>query len=230
MRYSLSTLGLLALQVFSQFAEATPVCQQKLSTRPVIVVGPKTPAGPHFQSPPRTKVCYVRAFGNGKDDSQTLFSAAKACNNGGTVALLDPLYIIAKPLDLTFLNAVDFDTQGTITFTTDTTYWMAKSFKYAFQSGSSFWQWGGNDVNWFGGGTIDGGGQAWYDLFAKNSTIQRPLLFATIGMHHASMSNIKMINPPNWFNFISDSSDIVISDIYLHASSNNANPVKNSGK
>jgi len=179
---------LLGLLLAIQSSEATPACQQKLSTRPNVIAAPKTPAGPHFQSPTRTKVCYVRAFGGGKDDSQTLFSAAKACNNGGTVALLDPLYTIAKPLDLTFLNAVDFDIQGTITFTTDTAYWMDKSFKYAFQNGCSYWQWGGNDVNWFGGGTIDGAGQVWYDLFAKNSTIQRPLLFATIGMHHASMS------------------------------------------
>ena len=75
---------------------------------------------------------------------------------------------------------------------------MPNSFKFAFQSGSSFWQWGGNDdVNWYGGGTIDGAGQVWYDLFAKNNTIQRPLLFAMIGMHHATMSNIRMTNPPN---------------------------------
>ncbi|KAG4414921.1 hypothetical protein IFR04_011944 [Cadophora malorum] len=219
---------LLGLLLAIQSLEATPACQQKLSTRPNVIAAPKTPAGPHFQSPTRTKVCYVRAFGGGKDDSQTLFSAAKACNNGGTVALLDPLYTIAKPLDLTFLNAVDFDIQGTITFTTDTAYWMDKSFKYAFQNGCSYWQWGGNDVNWFGGGTIDGAGQVWYDLFAKNSTIQRPLLFATIGMHHASMSHINIKNPPNWFDFISESSDIIISDMFLSATSNNTNPVKNS--
>jgi galacturan 1,4-alpha-galacturonidase len=219
-------LGLLFLTLLTA---ATPVCQQKLLIRPIVRAGPKAPAVPHFQSPERTKVCYVRAFGDGKDDSQTLFSAAKACNNGGTVALLDPIYIIAQAVDLTFLSSVDFDIQGVITFTNDTAYWMEKSFKYTFQGGSSFWQFGGNDVNFYGGGTLDGGGQVWYDLFAKNSTIARPVLFAMVGMHHASMSNINMINPPNWFNWISDSSDLIISDVALTAQSSNQNPVKNSG-
>lgn len=39
-----------------------------------------------------------------------------------------------------------------------------------------------------------------------------------------------MKNPPNWFNFISESSDIIISDMFLSATSNNTNPVKNSGE
>jgi galacturan 1,4-alpha-galacturonidase len=229
MQLSFLQLAAVGFPFLGLAAAANPVCQQKLSPRPTLVAAPHAPAIAHFKSPQRTKVCYVRAKGNGQDDSQTLFSAAKACNNGGVVALIDPLYTIAKPLDLTFLNAVDFDIQGTITFTTDTTYWMANSFKYAFQSGSCFWQWGGYDVNWYGGGTIDGAGQTWYDLFAKNSTIARPLLFVQLGMQHASMSNIHMKNPPNWFNFISNSSDIIVSNMTLTAYTTNSNPVKNSG-
>jgi len=45
------------------------ICESARSTP---VATPKAPAIPHFQSPKRNKVCYVRAPGNGKDDSQTL--------------------------------------------------------------------------------------------------------------------------------------------------------------
>lgn len=154
---SLTTSLILKLLV-----QSSNVRSQTLSTRPLINVGPKTPTTPHAVSPPRIegKVCYVHAIGDGSDDSQSLLSAAKECNNGGTVALLDPLYIISKPLDLTFLNAIDFDIRGTIRFSNDTTYWTENSFKYAFQDVYGFWQWGGKDVNWYGGGTIDGNAQA----------------------------------------------------------------------
>ena len=55
------------------------------------------------------------------------------------------------------------------------------------------------------------------------------MIFVQLGMKHASMSNLRMMNPPNWFNFISDSSDIIISNLTLTAASRNKNPVKNSG-
>ena len=144
---------MLVLNVLVSFTTAATTTR-KLSTRPTLVASPHAPALAHFNSPKRTKVCYVTARGSGLDDSAALLSAAKSCNNGGTVALTDSLYTIGKPLDLTFLKAIDFDIQGTIKFTTNTTYWMQNSFKYPFQDGSALWQWGGSDVNWYGGGTI----------------------------------------------------------------------------
>jgi hypothetical protein len=187
----------------------------------------KTASHTPFPVTQENKVCYVRAHGNGKGDSQTLSSAAKACNNGGTVALLDPLYTIAKSLDLTFLNAIEFDIQAIVS--RDTAYWMANSFKYAFQSGSSFWQWGGNDVNWY----------AEVKPLMVQPSVVRPFCeeqhystTATICHDwHASYDYERYSNdkPRNWFNFINDSSDILISNLTLTAQTNNSNPVKNSG-
>lgn len=140
-----------------QLSAGELVCESSLPPRPSPVIAPYSLPSPHYKSPARSsQVCYVRARGNGQDDSQTLFSALKACNKGGTVYLLDPQYTIAKALDLTFLTAVDVIIAGTVGFTTDMAYWTGNSFKYAFQSSSLFWQWGGFDVNVYGGGTIDG--------------------------------------------------------------------------
>ncbi|EHL02163.1 putative Exopolygalacturonase [Glarea lozoyensis 74030] len=70
-------------------------------------------------------------------------------------------YLIGKALDLTFLNHIDIDIQSKILFTNDTTYWQANSFRFGFQNVTSFFKLGGNDVNIYGGGTVDGNGQAW---------------------------------------------------------------------
>jgi galacturan 1,4-alpha-galacturonidase len=50
---------------------------------------------------------------------------------------------------------------------------------------------------------------------ANDSTTQRPIMFGTDGLHHATISGLTMRNPPNWFNLIANSSDILISDLTL---------------
>jgi hypothetical protein len=52
-----------------------------------------------------------------KTIAKPIFSAGKACNNGGTIILLDPEYIIGQALDLTFFQSVDFIIRGKIHFT-----------------------------------------------------------------------------------------------------------------
>lgn len=159
MKYA-STAGIflsVCFCLFAQLSTGEPICESSLPPRPSPVIAPYTLPNPHYNSPARSsQVCYVRARGNGQDDSQTLFAALKACNKGGTVYLPDPQYTIAKVLDLTFLSGVDVIIAGTISFTTDIAYWTGHSYKYAFQGSSLFWQWGGFDVNIYGGGTIDG--------------------------------------------------------------------------
>lgn len=121
------------------------------------------------------------------------------------------------------------DIQGTIQFSNDTNYWQANSFKYAFQASSTFFALGGKDVNIFGGGTIDGGGQIWWDLNAVNSSTLRPILFNVDGLDTGTISNLKMKNPPNWFNLIQNSNDVVIDSLSLNVSYS-GNPAKNTGR
>jgi galacturan 1,4-alpha-galacturonidase len=117
--------------------------------------------------------------------------------------------------------------RGTLQFTNDTTYWQANSFKYDFQSVAGFFALGGTDVNVYGGGLIDGGGQVWWDLMVLNSTTRRPQLFNVDGLNGGTISNLKMLNPPNWFNIIQNSKNIVISDMDLQVHAVGKNPAKN---
>jgi galacturan 1,4-alpha-galacturonidase len=122
-----------------------------ISPRPDVSCHPKTPRKPPPHHPQRTKTCYVKSHGNGADDSDYILAAVHACNNGGHVVFSQGTqYTIGKALDLTFLKSIDIDIQGYIQFTNDTTYWQANSFKLIFQNVTTFWNFGGEDVNVYG--------------------------------------------------------------------------------
>ncbi|KAI0535990.1 polygalacturonase [Xylaria digitata] len=221
------------ITILATLATATPTIDTHIHTavlsRPDIKPFPHNSGRSKPYSPPRTKSCSVTALGGGKDDAPQILDAFHDCNNGGAV-VLDGNYTIATALDLTFLDSVDVALSGSIVFKADIDYWLANAFQYDFQSSTAFWKIGGKDVNIYGGGVgvIDGQGQAWWDGFASNSSLLRPISLVLDGLHGGSVTGLRMISPPNWFNLIANSSDILISDIVLTAKSSNSNPVKNS--
>ena len=169
---------------------------KSLVERPNLQWGPKTPGHAFPHSPKRHKTCYVASC-NG-NDAPAILKAFKRCNKGGTVVLNEE-YTIGSPLDLTFLEAVDVAITGTIKFTNDIDFWVKNSFKYDFQNSSAFWRFGGRDVNIYGGGLglIDGNGQAWYDQFAVEPTLLRPILLVLDGLEHGSVTGLRMRNSPD---------------------------------
>ncbi|KFZ06536.1 hypothetical protein V501_07324 [Pseudogymnoascus sp. VKM F-4519 (FW-2642)] len=217
--------ALLAFMAVTAFASPGP-------NRPSVKCHPKQPSRPFPHSPPRNpkRICTVLA--ETADAGPSILAAARKCNHGGTVYFPPgKTYTIATVLDLTFLANIDFAILGNIKFKDDLTYWQAHAFQYSFQSASLFWRFGGRDVNIYGLGTgsIDGLGDTWWAAWATNSSVARPILFGTDGLHGATISGLKLINPPNWFNFISNSSEVIISDMNLSAISKNASvAVKNS--
>ncbi|KAI1320146.1 polygalacturonase [Xylariaceae sp. FL0255] len=185
-------------------------------SRPNIKPHPFNSGRPLPVSPPRTKRCAVPAKGNGQDDAPHILSALHECNNGGTV-VLDKNYTIATALDLTFLEHVDLALSGTINFGGTIDYWLENAFQYAYQNATAYWRFGGHDVNIYGGGVgvINGNGLPWWTAFAANSSLLRPVTFVLDGLVGSTISGITMLNPPDWFNFIANSSDIVVSDMTL---------------
>lgn len=176
----------------------------------------------------RKKTCTLKALGGGKDDSANILNAVKQCNNGGHVVFpKNQQFTIGTALDLTFLNSIDLDIQGTIQFTNDTDYWQANSFKQVFQNATTFFQLGGKDINVYGGGTLDGNGQAWYDLYAKDIYILRPILFGLIGAKNAKISDLKFRYSPQWYTLVANSSEVVFSNIDIFGDSKSKNPAKN---
>ncbi|KAF2124425.1 glycoside hydrolase family 28 protein [Dothidotthia symphoricarpi CBS 119687] len=198
------------------------------SKRPGHPVAPYHPRGAFPASPQRTKTCVVAKNTSGTDDSKNILKAIKDCNNGGHVVFpKDKNFTIGTALDLTFLKHIDLDIQGTIKFTNDTDYWQANAFKQIYQNATTFFELGGTDVNVYGGGTLDGNGQAWYDLYAKDIYILRPILFGTIGLNGGRIEDLKLRYSPQWYNFVANSTNVVFSNIDIAGGSVSKSPAKN---
>lgn len=182
-----------ALAALSLTTEAREVPQ-----RPDVKPTPLQPYRAIPESAPRTKSCFVKpSCTPGNDDSAKILAAFEECNNGGTV-VLDKEYTICNPLDLRFLKNIDVALTGTVKFCEDIENFQALNFHFPFQSQTTWWLWGGEDINLYGlgTGTIDGQGQIWYDSYATNKTLNRPLLFVTDGWHGGSISGLKLRQSP----------------------------------
>ncbi|TDZ34234.1 Exopolygalacturonase X-2 [Colletotrichum spinosum] len=217
--------GLVAATVLAPFASAANC---SAPTRPDIKPTPYHPGRAFPESAPRNKTCAVTPLGDDGDDAANILKAFQDCNKGGTV-VLDDTYNICSPLDLTFLQSIDVAITGTVGFCDDIESWLPRTFKYAFQGSSAMWVFGGNDVNIYGNGvgTLQGNGQKWWDRFATNATLERPILFVTDGLNGGSVTGLKMVNSPMWFNLIANSTDVLISDIDIKVGSTSSNPAKN---
>lgn len=116
---------------------------------------------------------------------------------------------------------------GTILFTNDTDYWQANSLKQGFQNATTFFQLGGEDVNMYGGGTINGNGQVWYDLYAEDDLILRPILMGIIGLNGGTIGPLKLRYSPQYYHFVANSSNVLFDGIDISGYSKSDNEAKN---
>ncbi|THW32209.1 PGX, glycoside hydrolase family 28 protein [Aureobasidium pullulans] len=229
----LSAITAVASPTWSAQQEYTKSLPKSVSkhqgTRPKTDISPKKPFKPFPSSPSRNKVCYVSSHNDGvTDDSEYILSAINKCNNGGHVIFSQgQKYVIGTALNLTNLNHIDLDIQGYVQFTNDTDYWQANAFKQVFQNATTFFQLGGNDVNVYGGGFLDGNGQVWYDLYAQNIYILRPILFGAVGLHNSTIQNLNFRYSPQYYNWVANSTNVLFSNISISGSSQSKNPAKN---
>jgi galacturan 1,4-alpha-galacturonidase len=179
---------------------------------------------------PHRPVIRIRASRNDTDDVSDEFKAGlKKANHGGTLYLpKKDLFVIGKPLDLTFLNDVQVQWDGEVRFTNDTKYWQANAFTHPFQNSLMFWKWGGKDIKIFGSGVLNGNGQRWWNEFAgleildPTNAYLRPILFYAENATNFAMEGIHEKDSPCWTNFIVTSKGVSFTDVVVTAESNNA--------
>ncbi|RAK96863.1 putative extracellular exo-polygalacturonase [Aspergillus ibericus CBS 121593] len=190
--------------------------------------GPHKPFRPLPTSSSRDRTCHVRSHGNGTDDSDYILSALHQCNHGGKVVFdADKEYIIGTALNMTFLKNIDLEVLGKILFTNDTDYWQANAFPQGFQNATTFFQLGGEDVNMYGNGILDGNGQVWYDLYAEDDLILRPVLMGIIGLKGGTIGPLKLRYSPQYYHFVANSSDVLFDGIDISGYSKSDNEAKN---
>ncbi|KAJ8583841.1 pectin lyase-like protein [Rhizopogon salebrosus TDB-379] len=167
--------------------------------------------------------CTVTASGG--DDGPAFVDAVQRC---GTVTIpAETTLSIATRMNMTGLINKNIELMGTVKFTNDMTYWINNGFPFAFQDQIAFWIIGGENINIYGGGTIDGSGQVWYDAFATNSTLLRPILFTVYQATNFAIEHITMINGPEWINFVNEGQNILYNGINISAVSTSSNLAKN---
>lgn len=176
------------------------------------------------------RIVQIRSSKDDSDDvADDFLKGLQEANNGGTLHLAkDSLYMIGKPLDLTFLNDVHVQWDGEVKFTNDTPYWQANAFAHPFQNSLMFWKWGGRDIKIYGSGILNGNGQRWWNEFAgleildPDNEYLRPVLFYAENATNFEMEGIHEMDSPCWTNFIVGSTNVAFRDVVCTAESNNA--------
>lgn len=82
-------------------------------------------------------------------------------------------------------------------------------------------------MNIYGGGTIDGNGQVWYDLYASDIYIYRPLLIGIASLFNSTMRDVNLRYSPNYYYFVANSSNVVFDNITIGGLSSDSNTAKN---
>ncbi|KAK0469205.1 glycoside hydrolase family 28 protein [Desarmillaria tabescens] len=162
---------------------------------------------------------------SGEDDASQFLSAVQNCDT--VVIPKNTTLNIATRLNMTGVSDTIINLEGTIRFDPDIPYWTGNAFYFEFQDSLTFWLLGGNNIVLNGGGTLDGAGQDWYDEFASNDTFGRPIILTVYQANSVVVEDIQMLNGPNWFNLIYESSNVTYSNISITAESTSDNAAKN---
>ncbi|KAI0669398.1 glycoside hydrolase family 28 protein [Trametes maxima] len=169
--------------------------------------------------------CTLKASGS---DDAPAFLQAVADSSCPTVTIPSGTTLsIQSKLNMTSTTNKRINLEGTIKFNPDIDYWADNAFTFDFQDQVAFWLLGGKNIVLDGGGTLDGSGQAWYDAFAKHSSTLRPILLTIFQAANVTVQNIRMINGPEWINFVNEGQDITFRNITISAVSTSKNAAKN---
>ncbi|KAF9887540.1 hypothetical protein FE257_010118 [Aspergillus nanangensis] len=189
-----------------------------------------THAIPHIpRSPDSTiqarAVCTPTAGGSSSiDDVPAIKSAITSCGNGGTIVIPSgSTYYLNSVLDFAGCKGCDFQVEGLLKFASNTAYWGGKTAMISVSKIAGL-----KIRSLTGQGVIDGNGQNAYDLFAADSSYDRPTLLYITGGSNIEVSNLRQKNPPNVFISVKGGTNGALFDgLTLSATSKSSNPAKN---
>ena len=126
------------------------------------------------------------------DDVPAIEAAFQSCGAGGIIVIpAGKTYMLRSTLDFTGCSNCDFQLEGTLKASDDTSFWNGKN---AIISVSGIEVAKIHSVT--GSGLIDGNGQASYDRFASDPSYKRPKLLNIAKSTSITVSNLRLQNPP----------------------------------
>ncbi|KAJ7594964.1 glycoside hydrolase family 28 protein [Mycena floridula] len=162
---------------------------------------------------------------SGGDDAPQFLAAMKSCST--VIIPATTTLNISTRLNMTGLDNKTLNLAGTVRFNPNIPYWTGNAFSFPFQTQITFWILGGTNIIVTGGGTLDGAGQAWYDAFASNSTLLRPIILTIFQAQNVLVKNIRMINSPEWFNLVNEGKNVTYDNITINAVSTSSHFISN---
>lgn len=79
----------------------------------------------------------------------------------------------------------------------------------------------------YGGGTLDGNGQVWYDLYAKDIYTLRPVLIGVDGLKNSAISDLVLRYSPQYYFFVANATNVLFDGLNISGGSKSSNPAKN---
>ncbi|KAG0734746.1 hypothetical protein G6F62_007582 [Rhizopus arrhizus] len=148
------------------------------------------------------------------DAAANIASAFNNCKNGGTVTFTKGVtYNLKSVVTLQGLKNVNVNLAGTINLPARSSSFKNLDHYIAFK---------GDNVQIYGGGTINGNGQAWYD--AADHTAPTVLRF---GLTNSKVSGINIVNAPRAHMGVTNSQNLILDNITLKTASTSSNLAKN---
>ncbi|KAF9478122.1 glycoside hydrolase family 28 protein [Pholiota conissans] len=175
------------------------------------------------KNPENKETCTLKASGG--DDAPRFLKAVQECTTV-TVPASTTLSIQTR-MNMTGLRDKHIQLEGTLKFTDNIPYWSGNGFFIPFQTQITFWLLGGTNILFDGGGTLDGSGQLWWDTFASNSSLLRPITLTIFEAENVLVENIHMLNSPEWNNLVNEGKNVVYNNINIHAVSNSSHNAAN---
>lgn len=172
----------------------------------------------------RGSICTpVAGHSSSVDDTPAIQSAIASCSSGTIIIPKSTTYHINTAFSFAGCSGCTLQIEGTLQATSNTTYWGGRRAIFLMDGIT-----GATVYSATGTGVIDGNGQAAWDLFAANSSYQRPTLFYINNSKSVKISNLYFKSAPNVFHSVTGgSSNVSYSNITLYAVSSSANVAHN---
>ncbi|KAG7044404.1 exo-rhamnogalacturonase B [Colletotrichum scovillei] len=173
------------------------------------------------------KTCVIKASGtNTTDDAPAILEAFTQCGRRGKVVFEPTTYYVNSALNVTWLDDVEIDLQGTLLWSTNISYWLANSLDVGYQNQSTAFILGGNNVrlNGDGQGTFDGNGDYWYEWIRQQANTSnypgRPHALTLNGLRNSVVKGVNFLRSQMWTLSIIYSHNVVLDSILVNNTGN----------